>query len=119
MHSDRSVVHVRFTMRETLPQVGEVRESQGFARWRYRVLEILSSPVSQRGYVMVKMRVERWIIEEHTDAPDLELFIAVVLWYLSNEIPIAYEEERYRDYDELVQVKVWLQGQLVPGWKIP
>ena len=110
MYSDRSIVHVRFTTSETLPQIGEVREAQGLARWRYRVLEILGSPVSQRGYVMVKMRVERWIIEEQetTNTSDLEIFIAVVLWYLSNEIPIAYEEERYRDYDELVQVKVWL-----------
>jgi hypothetical protein len=103
MYSDRSIVHVRFTPSETLPRVGEVREAQGLARWRYRVLEILDSPVSQRGYVMVKMRVERWIIEEHVnaeassdmvDTSDLELFLALMLWYLSNEIPIAYQAER-------------------------
>lgn len=66
MYSDTSIVHVRFAQGEMLPLVGEVREAQGLARWRYKVLEVIGSPSSQREYVMVKMRVERWIIEECT-----------------------------------------------------
>lgn len=128
MYSDRSVVHVRFTQHEMLPRVGEVREARGLARWRYRVLEILESQEMKQGNIMVTMHVERWIIEEQTneeirsemtDASDLEVFLAIVLWYLSNEISIAMQECRYREYDDLVQVQMWLKWQLVPGWKIP
>jgi len=49
----------------------------------------------------------------------LNLFIAVVLWHLKNEISAAFRERRYNDYDELVRWKVWLEWQLMPGWKIP
>lgn len=50
---------------------------------------------------------------------ELNLFIAVVLWHLKNEISAAFRERRYNDYDELVQWKVRLEWQLMPGWKIP
>jgi hypothetical protein len=66
MYSDTSIVHVRFAQGEMLPVAGEVCEAQRLVRWRYRVLEILGSPACQRGYVIVKMQVERWIIEEYT-----------------------------------------------------
>lgn len=64
-HPERSTINVRFRAGEELPKVGDVRDAQGLAHWQYRVLHVIhvSKPDSARR-VMVKMHVERWIVEE-------------------------------------------------------
>lgn len=58
-------IYVRLQPGESVPQVGEEREAQGFAKWRYKVLKVLAvgQPDSE-GRATVTMRVERQIIEE-------------------------------------------------------
>ncbi len=64
-YSERSDINVRFQTGEQLPQVGDVREAQGLAHWKYRVIRIISvGEPDKQGRVMVEMHVERWIVEE-------------------------------------------------------
>lgn len=64
-YSERSTINARFQSGEELPKVGDIREAQGLAHWKYRVLHIInvSQPDSARRR-MVKMHVERWIVED-------------------------------------------------------
>ncbi len=64
-YSERSNINVRFHDGEELPEVGDVREAQGLSHWKYRVLRIINvGDPDDQGRVMVKMSVERWIVEE-------------------------------------------------------
>ncbi len=61
---ERSTVYVRYSPREKLPEVGDVIDVQGFARWKCRVLKVLSTTVNKDVSITVEMRVERWIVED-------------------------------------------------------
>lgn len=58
---ERSTVYVRYSSREALPQVGEIIDAQGFARWKCKVLRILGTVKNDDDSTTVEMRVERWI----------------------------------------------------------
>lgn len=66
-YTEQADINVRFHPGEPLPKVGEVREARGLAHWKYEVLRIIKvSDPDEQGRVMVKMHVQRWIVEEET-----------------------------------------------------
>ncbi len=61
--SKTTTVHIRFSPGEKLPHVEDELVVQGFARWRIKVLKILTSTPGADDFTMLTMRLRRELLK--------------------------------------------------------